>query len=60
MGDDLLLAYGCSVLFIAIAGAYVAIRGRFWEHEERNDRETRPSDNGGVVRPHLDDKATQR
>ncbi len=60
MGDDLLLAYGCSVFFVAIAGAYVAIRGRFWEHEEQNERTARPAENGGVIRADLGEKVTQR
>jgi len=33
MSDGNLLAFGCGVLMLALAGAYVALRARFWEHE---------------------------
>jgi hypothetical protein len=41
VSDGALLAFGCGVFFLSLAGAYVAIRGRFWEHEEHPVVETR-------------------
>lgn len=33
MSDEALLLFGCIVSFIALAGAYVALRVRFLDHE---------------------------
>lgn len=33
MSDATLLLFGCAVSFIAAAGAYVALRERYLEHE---------------------------
>ncbi|CAG0994467.1 hypothetical protein MYXO_02599 [Myxococcaceae bacterium] len=40
MTDQDLLAFGCMVMAFAIGGAYVALRARFWEHEEKRERDT--------------------
>ncbi len=34
MSDASLLMFGCGVLFIALAGAYVYLRERYQEHSE--------------------------
>ncbi len=37
MSDEALLLFGCVVSFIALAGAYVALRVRFLDHEVVSD-----------------------
>lgn len=34
MSDETLLLFGCTVSFIALAGAYVGLRYRFLDHDD--------------------------
>jgi hypothetical protein len=49
MSDSNLLIFGCAVLFIALAGAYVYLRERYEAHAElARERRPAPSIRGAI------------
>ena len=53
MSDIDILVFGCSVTFVAVAGAYVILRERFLEHRpaavEAEERRARRAREGGAA-----------